>query len=128
MRAIGSSLDGFTNPAVVSSSETVPLAPLSRPDQENVDGVGVVGQLVGVVVEVLEGAAVFPSEHAGLDERDSAHAPLGVGELAQQGPLDGAGGLEFVFQFGDQDVEIVEIFAGQDGGLGAQAVLEGVLG
>jgi hypothetical protein len=97
-------------------------------DQKNLDLGGAFGQQVGAAVVVAVHLAEFFGKNGGLDHGDAAHAPFGVGELAQQGPLDGAGGLEFVFQFGDEEVEIVEVFPRQDGGLGAQAVFEGVLG
>jgi hypothetical protein len=81
---------------------------------------------------VLADVVEFVGEHGGFEARDPAHAPLGVGELAQQGPFQGGGGLELVLEFGDEDVEVVAVFAGQDrglgAGLGAQAVFTGVLG
>jgi hypothetical protein len=58
---------------------------------------GIAGQLVGVGFVVAAGVVEIFGEHAGLDLRDAAHAPFGVGELAEQGPLHSGSGLELVF-------------------------------
>jgi hypothetical protein len=48
--------------------------------------------------------------------------------LTDEGELEKVGGLEFLFEGTDVAVVFVDVFAGQDGLLGEEPVLEGVLG
>ena len=96
-------------------------------DQIEFDLFRIGGQSFREGLVMLAGVAELFGKHAGLELRDAAHAPFGVGELAEQGPLQGGFGLELGLQFGYQELEIFDVFAGKHGGLRPEAVLEGVL-
>jgi hypothetical protein len=90
------------------------------------------GQSLGEGFVVAAGLVERIGEGRGFEARDAAHAPLGVGELADEGLFEGVGGLEEFFEFGDERLEIGGIFAGQERGFrflsGAETVFAGVLG
>lgn len=65
-------------------------------------------------------------EHAGLGAAEAAQAPLGVGEVADEDFLDGVGGLEEGVEGVEEGLALGGVFAGQQGGLGGEAVAEGV--
>jgi hypothetical protein len=67
-----------------------------RADQEGLGLRATVGQTVGEQVVVAAGLVEFVGEGGRFEARDATHAPLGVGELAQQGVLESVGGLEQV--------------------------------
>jgi hypothetical protein len=68
-----------------------------RPDEDQI-GLGVVfGQVLGEMAVVANGFVKLRGEERGLEAGDAAHTPFGVGELAQQVPLQRGLGLELVF-------------------------------
>ena len=66
-------------------------------------------------------------EIAALEAGEAAHAPLGVGHLADELLLEGVFGLKCVFEGGDLGLELGGVFVGQDGIAGEKVVLDGVL-
>jgi hypothetical protein len=66
-------------------------------------------------------------EVGGFKAREALHAPLGVGELADEFLLEGVFGMEGVFEGCELGIEFGGVFAGQDGVAGEKAVFEGVL-
>jgi len=84
------------------------------------------GTLAGVVL----GRAGFLDAievDAGLDADDAAEEPFGGDGLADEGFLEGVGGLEARGEAGEERVELGLIFDVQDGLAGAETVHAGVL-
>jgi hypothetical protein len=89
---------------------------------------GVLGEAVGILFVVLVGIEEAVGEDGGFDARDALQAPFGVGDLADQGAFEGGGGLEVGVKVGEELLELGGVLAGDDGVVGAEAVLESVLG
>ena len=79
--------------------------------------------LFGPVALVGEGSG----KEAGLQAREPAHAPLGVGDLADKFEFEGVGGLDVGFEGRKLAVEVGGVLAGQDGIAGEESMFEGVL-
>ena len=67
-------------------------------------------------------------EEAGFHGAAAAEAPGGHGELFEEDIPGGAGGLVLGAEFGAEPIEAAFVFAGQGGGLGGEAVTEGIGG
>jgi len=80
---------------------------------------------IGVVVAELRYADV---EQAGFEGAETAQTPGGHGHLFDEQRFGGAGGLVFVEEGVAELAEFFGIFVREDGGLGGQAVAEGVVG
>ena len=65
-------------------------------------------------------------EEGGFDADQTAHAPLGVGDLADELELEGVLRPEVVLKIAELTVEFGGVFAGQDGVAREESVLERV--
>jgi hypothetical protein len=72
------------------------------------------------------GGALGAGEEIGFQKRDAAEAPGGVGEFLDEMSFGGCGGLVFVQELAAVLLVGGGIFRRQDGGLGGQAVADGV--
>ena len=77
---------------------------------------------------VAAGVVDVGGDDGGLDAGEALHAPRGVGDLAADFAFERIAGGNPVFEGGELAVEVGGVFAGQDGVLGEQAVLESVFG
>ena len=66
-------------------------------------------------------------EEAGLQAREAAHAPLRVGDLANEFEFERVDGLDVGFEGRELAVEVGGVLAGQDGIAGEESVCKGVL-
>ena len=78
--------------------------------------------LFGVATGVVDGGG----DEAGLQAREAAHAPLGVGNLADEFEFERVGGLDVGFESRELAVEVGWVLAGQYGIAGEESVFEGV--
>lgn len=100
--------------------------------REGFDGAGaggVVGEGAGAGVETFDivaelGDAVL--EQACFERAQAAEAPGGHGHLLDEQDFSGACGLVFGEKRVEQFLKFVGILAGEDGGLGSEAVAQGV--
>ena len=80
---------------------------------------------------ILFGQAAFVGdgggEEAGLQAREAAHAPLRVGDLADEFEFERVGGLDVGFKGGELVIEVGGVLAGQDGIAGEESVFKSVL-
>jgi len=92
-------------------------------------GVAAVGREgVVVVAHHLIQVQQLHLEEAGFHGAAAAEAPGGHGELFEEDIPGGAGGLVLGAEFGAEPIEAAFVFAGQGGGLGGEAVTEGIGG
>ena len=102
--------------------------------REAFDGAGT-GGVVGESARTgVEGGGIFvagelrhaEAEQAGFKGAHAAQAPGGHGHLLDEKGFRGSGGLVFGEEGVEQFLEFRGIFVGEDGGLGGEAVAEGV--
>ena len=65
-------------------------------------------------------------EKVGFEQRDAIEAPGGVGQFADEMDFGGGFGLVFVVELAAVELVGGGVLGGQDGGLGGEAVSEGV--
>ena len=65
-------------------------------------------------------------QEAGLQAREAAHAPLGVGDLTDEFEFERVGGLDVGFECRELAVEVGGVLAGEDGIAGEESVFERV--
>ncbi len=102
--------------------------------QQNEGVVGIIREAMGEdAAGVGRGAVGAGRDFGGLDVEevvfgllDAAELPGEVDDAVEEGELDGVAGAEVAFQFVAEGGEGGGAFAGEDGGVGADAVLEGV--
>src|SRR5205814_6669722 len=80
------------------------------------------GEAGRIIVLLLEGIKLRFGVVGALE------TPENGAELVEEVELDGVGGVEGFFELFDEDVVGGGAFVGEAGGLGAEAVFEGVLG
>ncbi|MCX5676416.1 MAG: hypothetical protein NTX87_15555 [Planctomycetota bacterium] len=87
-------------------------------------GVGFVCAGCGRVdFEVLAKGVEAVREEAGLDANDAAEAPVGGGQVKDEGLLEDSGGPEFGAEAGEQLQEVGAVLPGQDDQAGSEPVL-----
>ena len=65
-------------------------------------------------------------EQLGLEERDAVETPSGVGDFVDELSFGGGGGDVLIEKLLDVALVGFEVFGGQDGGAGGEAMAEGV--
>jgi len=63
---------------------------------------------------------------ARFDAAEAAEEPFGVDQGVDAHALDGRGGVVVAVVFGAEGVEVFRVFAGEDGGVGVDAGLQGI--
>jgi len=74
------------------------------------------------------GAVVLIEEHLGFGVVEAAQAPLAVDEVVDKGAGFGGSGAVVLVILGDEQLEVGEVFVGEDQGAGVDAGFEGILG
>ncbi len=127
-RARGAAMLEFVQSAVEGALDAglVARKRLNRAGAGGVVGKGAGAGIEGVVVVRELGHA--DGEEAGFEGAEAAQAPRGHGHLLDEQGLGGSRGLIFVEKSIPELAEFLRIFAGEDGGLGGEAVAERVMG
>jgi hypothetical protein len=79
-------------------------------------------------VDILGAAFDFGAKQVGFDGAEAAQAPAGDGHGLDQVHLDAAGGLELVDVGLAEELKVLDGFAREDDGFGAESMAEAVAG